>query len=225
MAALGSQQWYIEEIPAKEKDEESGDAACGREKDSEGGDSAPRAFISLDMDAAVRLDTPQSKVWRTAVNKWNICRESRVIMLLLQNLPAYRSLPGCRVFHLQHPFFPEIVHVRLLPSLVLELCLQRCAIARGLLLWQHVLMRGCFIMRLIRVDLKTYLKSLAGVVGGWVVGRRKETRRTPVAKRRREVTRTGRGQLLEPGLARQSQQVLRHSRHILEEGVHGRRLK
>ena len=60
--AAESQQWYIEEIPAIEKDDDSGDLAYEREKKSERGDTAPKAFIALDIGAAAKLDTPQSKV-------------------------------------------------------------------------------------------------------------------------------------------------------------------
>lgn len=58
-----------------------------------------------------------------------------------------------------------------------------------------------------------------------VVGRRQATHGTLAATRRYEVARRGKGQLVERGLARQSLQVVRHSRHALEGGVHGLRLE
>lgn len=72
MAARESQQWYIEEIPAIEQDDEPGDEACGClpvSVNSEAGGAAPKAFIALDMGAAATLDTPhQTKVEATVLN-------------------------------------------------------------------------------------------------------------------------------------------------------------
>lgn len=71
MAAGESQKWYIEEIPAIEQDEESGEEACGRPPVSvkgEAGDTAPKAFITLDTGPAATLDTPQPKVEATLRN-------------------------------------------------------------------------------------------------------------------------------------------------------------
>lgn len=62
--ASESQQWYIEEIPAIEQDEEPSDVACGCPPvsvESEAGGTAPKAFITLDTGTAATLDTPQSK--------------------------------------------------------------------------------------------------------------------------------------------------------------------
>lgn len=72
MAARESQQWYIEEIPAIEQNDESGGEICGRPPasvESEPGSTAPKAFIALDMGAAATLDTPQSKFEATVRNE------------------------------------------------------------------------------------------------------------------------------------------------------------
>lgn len=76
MAARDSQQWYIEEIPPIEQDDEPGEA-CGRPPvsvQSEDGDTAPKAFITLDTGEAATLDTPQTKVEATVRNKETLTR-------------------------------------------------------------------------------------------------------------------------------------------------------
>lgn len=65
MAASEGQQWYIEEIPAIEQGDESGEEAYGHPPMSVRSgvdDTAPKAFITLDTGVAATLDTPQSKV-------------------------------------------------------------------------------------------------------------------------------------------------------------------
>lgn len=63
MSASDSQQWYIEEIPAIEQDEEFSCVACDPPVSVESGaaGTAPEASISLDTGTPAMLDTPQSK--------------------------------------------------------------------------------------------------------------------------------------------------------------------
>lgn len=68
MSASESQQWYIEEIPVIDQDDEGQEpsyVACGCPPvsgESEAAGTAPKSFIALDTGtAAAMLDTPQSK--------------------------------------------------------------------------------------------------------------------------------------------------------------------
>lgn len=80
MAARENQQWYIEEIPAIEQDEEPGEEVRGHPVSvkCEADDNAPKAFITLDMGPAATLDTPQSKVEapvsksRSCISVWSV---------------------------------------------------------------------------------------------------------------------------------------------------------
>ncbi|CAB1119873.1 unnamed protein product [Ectocarpus sp. CCAP 1310/34] len=65
MSALEGQQWYIEEIPPVEDNDELGDVVCEPSVtvESEPVDSAQEAVIALDIGSAATLDTQQrSKV-------------------------------------------------------------------------------------------------------------------------------------------------------------------
>lgn len=65
MSASEGEQWYIEEIPAVEQNEEPSDVACWCPPVSvvsEAAGTGPKAFITLDTGTAPAiLDTPQSE--------------------------------------------------------------------------------------------------------------------------------------------------------------------
>lgn len=92
MSASESQQWYIEEIPAIEQDEESSYVECDRpvSVESEAAGTAPEAFISLDTGTATMLDIPQSKVEVMVRTKEGLL----AVRVLLCHLSTFQAVPS-----------------------------------------------------------------------------------------------------------------------------------